>query len=195
MPISINSLTRVISIPKNYLTLVGGSNYQLDTNQFREDLKAWEASEAGIDMPNTHVHNTQVTLAGITFARSIQIINGYKVMFEDGVYSVTLTGSNNNIADVMVLNSVSLRSANSAGLIVTGAGDPATVADAVFAKMVEGSLNLQQALRLMMAMLYGKVNGAASDTINFRDMADLKNRVVITADADGNRSAVTLDPS
>lgn len=65
-----------------------------------------------------------------------EIINGYTVTFEDGLYSVNLIGSNNNIPDVLNLNQVSVRSANSAGLITIntsgGVGTVTEVANAVW---------------------------------------------------------------
>jgi len=140
-------------------------------------------------------HNTEVTLGGVTLARTVEFINGYTIEFEDGQYAVTLTGANNNIADVMVVNQVSLRSNNSAGLIVTGAGDPNTVADAIFNYTAEGSLNFKDVVRLIMATLLGKVSGAGTTTITFRNTPDSKDRVVATVDEVGNRSAVSLDPS
>lgn len=68
------------------------------------------------------------------------------------------------------------------------------VAD-ILAGTVEGSITVVQAQRLMLAALVGKLSGAATTTVSIRDTGDTKNRVVATVDADGNRSAVTLDGS
>lgn len=125
MAISINWATKVINVPQAYLTPVSGSLYELDTNQFRLDLKALEASEAGSVFDDTHRHNTEVTVAGVTYAKFFEIINGYTVTFEDGAYRVRLAGTNNNISDVQNLNQVSLLTQNSAGLIVGGDGGAA----------------------------------------------------------------------
>lgn len=116
-PPTINWGTKVISVPKSFLTLLSGTAYSLDTNAFRIALKDLEDDEAGIPFPPTHSHNTSVTLGGIQYARIIEMINGYTITFEDGVYSVSLIGSNNNILDVTNLNQVSIRANNSAGLI------------------------------------------------------------------------------
>ena len=64
----------------------------------------------------THSHNTSVTVGGVTLARVIEMINGYSITFEDGQYAVNLVGANSNVADVVNVNQVSVRSANSAGL-------------------------------------------------------------------------------
>lgn len=120
MAISIDWGTKIISIPKNYLTLVQSSPveiYDLPLNQFRLDLKAEEASLAGMPFLKTHKHNTEVLLGGIVYARVIEIINGYTITFEDGSYAVNLTGANSNVGDKINFNLVSVRSANSAGLI------------------------------------------------------------------------------
>jgi hypothetical protein len=109
--------SKVISVPKSFLTLIAGTSYSLDTNAFHIALKDLEDSEEGVHFPPTHNHNTVVLLGGIEYARIIEVINGYSITFEDGVYSVSLVGSNNNILDVVNLNQVSIRANNSAGLI------------------------------------------------------------------------------
>jgi hypothetical protein len=48
-------------------------------------------------------------------------------------------------------------------------------------------------MRVIIAALAGKVAGAATTTVTFRDTADSKNVISATVDANGNRSAVTLD--
>ena len=116
MAISIAWNTKIISVPKDYLSLVTGEIYMLDINIFRKDLKALEASETGMVYPDTHSHVIPITVSGTTLARVIEIINGYTITFEDGQYAVNLDGGNNNIADVTNVNQVSVRPNNSAGL-------------------------------------------------------------------------------
>lgn len=127
MAITINWDTRVISIPKSFMTELSPTLYELDLNDFRLALKDLEDDMEGMSFPITHNHNTEVTLAGITFARTIEIINDYTVTFEDGQYAVNAVGANSNIADVMNLNQVSLRTANSAGLITVTSGSGLSV--------------------------------------------------------------------
>lgn len=128
MAISVHWPTGVITIPQADLTHLGGLRYQLDVNVFRLSLKDLEDSEEGQVWPNTHNHNTELTLSGVTYARSFEIINGYTVEFENGMYSVSCIGANHNIADVKVVNSVSLIIGNSAGLIVVSSSG-ATLGD------------------------------------------------------------------
>jgi len=126
MALSIDPETKVITIPQADLSLVSGTLYSLDTNQFRLDLGVLLTSEAYAWMPTAVRHNTTVTVAGVTYARTIEMINGYSVQFENGTYSVRLEGSNNNIFDVengiLVQNNVQVISTNSAGLVVVNTG-------------------------------------------------------------------------
>lgn len=129
--ISVNWETKVITVPKSYLLLVSGSVYQLDTNQFRLDLRDLE-DEVGEGMlyPNTHNHVAPITVSGVALARVIEIINGYSITFEDGHYRVILTGSNNNILDVTNVNQVSIAPTNSAGLTYSKQVEDSAFADA-----------------------------------------------------------------
>jgi hypothetical protein len=123
MALTLDPATKVITIPQADLTLVSGSLYELDTDQFRKDVMALLASENYIWMDDAFVHNTEVTVVGTTFARTLEFINGYSITFENLVYSVRLAGSNNNIFDVEngILNpsgNVTVIGQNSAGLVV-----------------------------------------------------------------------------
>lgn len=60
---------------------------------------------------------------------------------------------------------------------------------------VETSFTPRQALRLMLAALAGKLSGAATTTVTIRNVGDTKDRITATVDADGNRTALTLDAS
>lgn len=75
----------------------------------------------------------------------------------------------------------------------TAAENAAALLDA--ANGIETSITPRQALRLVLAALTGKLSGAATTTVTIRNTADDKDRIVATVDADGNRSAVTLDVS
>jgi len=69
----------------------------------------------------------------------------------------------------------------------------AAVADAVHDEVIEGTLTLRKIMRLMLAVLTGKASGGGTTTIAFRDVADAKNRISSTVNADGDRTSVTLD--
>jgi hypothetical protein len=139
--ISIDWGTKIISIPKAYTTLVQASPTEirdLPLNQFRLDLKTLEASSEGMPHLKTHRHNTEISLGGIVYARTIEIISGYTITFEDGNYAVNLTGANSNVGDVVNLNQVSIRSQNAAGLISNAAIEFASFGGAITVDAIKG---------------------------------------------------------
>jgi len=122
MAITINWGTFVINVPRNDMLLIQSSPTEvreLNINNFRLSLKDLEDDEAGIVFPKTHDHNPSVTVSGVQLARVVEILDPYTITFEDGQYAVNLVGANSNIADKTNVNQVSVRSANSAGLIQT----------------------------------------------------------------------------
>ena len=133
MAMSIDWPTKVITIPQSDCTLVSGTFYTLDTEAyFRTQLMALLDDEQGIVWPNAYEHNTEVTIAGVTYARAISIINGYSVQFSpDSQWTVRLDNSNNDIWDVqsgiLVQNQVQVISTNSAGLIKVTTTDGLTL--------------------------------------------------------------------
>jgi len=54
-------------------------------------------------------------------------------------------------------------------------------------------LTVEQALKIILAVLAGKLSGAATTTIAIRAADDSKTRVTATVDSNGNRSSLTLD--
>lgn len=126
MAISVDWGTKVIFVPKADTTLINigpPEIRQLDVDTFRLALKALEDDEEGMAFPDTHQHNAEVVISGITYARFIEFINGYTITFEAGTYGVDLTGANNNIMDVLNMNETQVRSNNSAGLVVAISGE------------------------------------------------------------------------
>lgn len=132
MATSIDWASGVIHVPKADLTALGGERYQLDMDDWRLELRALEASEAGQVWPETHERSDPYTISGTTYAQGINFVNGYTIEFEDGVYEVRLVGANTNVADVKVVNSVSVIPSNAAGLIRVTSGSgvlPSDVAE------------------------------------------------------------------
>lgn len=122
MAITVDWGDRAIHVPKDYLTPLGGVLYGLNVDTFRLALKNLEDDEDGMVFPDTHRHSLPLTLAGVIYARGVEIINGYTVEFEDGQYTVVCSGANHNLSDVRVPNSVSLVIGNAAGLIQVETG-------------------------------------------------------------------------
>ncbi len=70
------------------------------------------------------------------------------------------------------------------------------IADAMFDETngIETGVTMRGLMRLMGAVLGGKLSGAGSGTETFRNtVADSKNRIVATVDSSGNRTAITAD--
>ena len=121
--------------------------------------------------------------------------------FGQGVASVqgNVTGSTASIAAAGITSTSFDTGAITATAIASdaiGASELATdavteIANAVAALTIEGSLTLQNALKLVLAAAAGKVSGADSTTITIRDTTDTYNRIVATVDQYGNRSAVS----
>lgn len=119
MAITIDWSTFVINVPKNDLVLVQTTPTEireLDLNQFRLILKDIEDDD-GMTFPTTHNHNPPISVGGVTLARVVEILEPYTITFEDGQYAVNLFGANSNVGDKVNVNQVSVRSANSAGLV------------------------------------------------------------------------------
>jgi len=80
----------------------------------------------------------------------------------------------------------------SAVLSVTSA-DQDTIATALLdlANGVESGKTLRQTLRIMAAIIGGKISGAGTGTETFRGLDDSADRAVVTVDQNGNRTAVS----
>jgi hypothetical protein len=68
----------------------------------------------------------------------------------------------------------------------------AAIADAVHDEAVEGAYTLREAVKLVLAACAGKLSGAGTGTLTFRDVNDGADRIVATVDANNNRTGVAL---
>ncbi len=217
MAISIDysGATYRIIIPQADLTLISGNLYELDTDAFWDDLKLLEAAETGICYQDAQSYNAPYTVFGVTYAPKVEILNAtnssntdvYEIFFSpDTQYSVRLVGSNNNIADlqnaILANTTTQVIPGNTAGLqiVTTGSGlsseqDTKLTRIHALLDVIEGTLDHQEVMRILLASAANKLAGAATTNVTIRDLADTKNRIDATVDADGNRTAVTLDAS
>jgi hypothetical protein len=118
--ITIDWATKIISVPKSFMTQVQTVPYEireLDADTFRFALKDLEDDIDGMPFLDTHRHTAGTSIGGVNIAKIVEIINGYTITFEDDIYAVSIVGANTNILDSTNLNSVSVRSANSVGLV------------------------------------------------------------------------------
>lgn len=75
-------------------------------------------------------------------------------------------------------------------------GDPYALLNTAFEATPAGSLgtlNIVGAMKLVLSLLLSIMGGGGTGAINIRDVNNLKNRVVITVDQNGNRQTVTFD--
>lgn len=86
----------------------------------------------------------------------------------------------------------SFDASNRAHLIGLYAGI-ALVAPGILNEIIEGSITLRQALRIILSASAGKISGAGSTNVKFRDTTDAVDRIDETTDSDGNRLSVTLN--
>jgi hypothetical protein len=143
MTISVDCLTRTVTVPKADTTLIQASPEirELNSNTFRLWLADWADGEDGIAMPYPFNHNTEVVIDGLAYARTIEIINGYTITFEEGVtpWAVNIVGSNNNIHSKTNVNHVSVRPNNSAGLVNVRAAEDGAFGKAVIVDLLNGT--------------------------------------------------------
>lgn len=123
MTITIDPGTRTITVEQSDLTPVSGTLYEMDTDAFRHVVGALMDDESYIWLPQWVDRNPPYVVFGTTYAQKLEAVMGFSIEFDDtpGAYSVRLTGSNNNFADiqggVLVQNTVQVIPTNSAGLI------------------------------------------------------------------------------
>jgi len=119
MAISIDYLTSIIFVPRADLVEIQNTPsfvYQLNLEWFYRQVTDLQDDQAGSPFVDAVANTAPVNVGGVLLARVIQVINGFCVEFEDGQYAVNLTGANTNLQDVAIVNQVSIRPNNSAGL-------------------------------------------------------------------------------
>lgn len=135
--------------------------------------------------------------AGLAAGDIYFMTNGWQVVVaEEVTVSGTLYNDTVGVSPFVILpgGGVIATVSNLAYAVSGGGGASASeIADAVHAKSVDAGVDLSGALRLILAALVGKVSGAEGTTITFRGLADDRNRIVATVDANGNRTAIVFD--
>ncbi|MCP5100129.1 MAG: hypothetical protein GY943_31635, partial [Chloroflexi bacterium] len=75
-------------------------------------------------------------------------------------------------------------------------GGGSLTAAQVWQHIIEGTDTAEEFMRVFLSVLAGKSTGGGNPTLAFRNIADTKDRLNVTVDTDGNRTAInTLDGS
>jgi len=108
------------------------------------------------------------------------------------------------MAGVGVRTGVGTGALNSGAASIAGVGsvpgettltpeDITNIVAGIMEYQLEPCLNVEQALRVMLAAMGGKASGAGTGTMTYRDVCDTTDRIVAITDGTGNRTTVTLD--
>lgn len=169
------------------------------TDQIRDSILSDATRFPGADIDATI--SSRSTFAGGAVASVAGNVGGNVVGSVGSV--VGLTVSNLDATVSSRLASASYTAPDNAGIaainFITAATLDATVSSratvaTIFTQTIEAGLTFLDFCKGVDAILLGKVSGAATVTNTFRNaVADTKNRVVATVDADGNRTAIVYD--
>jgi hypothetical protein len=118
--------------------------------------------------------------------------------FLDTEIAAILAAVDTEVAAILSDTTAILADTGTDGVVVaaaskTGYALSAAGVDGVLDEVVEGSTTFRQMLRGYASALLAILAGAATSTVTVRDLANTKDRITATVDADGNRTAVVLD--
>tara|TARA_R110000744_G_scaffold85683_13_gene167447 strand:+ start:228 stop:5822 length:5595 start_codon:yes stop_codon:yes gene_type:complete len=114
---------------------------------------------------------------------------GIEINWRNPVYVQNVGGSALTAGESALLTTINQATDDISGDVQTG------MTAQGYAAAIEGSLDHQEVMRLLLAAAAGKLGGADGTTVSIRDQADSKDRIVATVDENGNRTAVTVDAS
>ncbi len=194
MAYSVDWVAKIITIPTSDLTLVSGTRYSLQMTDFLGECRRLEAAfDEGLWAPQILDHtNPKLDFAGVDYAGFDEVINEYTVQVSGVATRVDLLGSNNNIVDVLIPTGVAIVPSNSTGLAI----GKSTVQ---WTDVMEGGMSAMECFRMMMSETACKMtytdNGNGTYTARFRDIADSKDRMVVTGPITGGKTTVVHDAS
>lgn len=162
-----------------------------DMVAFHATLREIEASAQGMLYPKIHTYK-EVPLGGASIFPALAFVNGWTLQFPAGNWIIT--GGNLDAVINPVLNCYVKQTQSAAYAVSSSLGGSSglSVSD-IWSHAVEGTFTAEEILRLMASAMAGKVSGADTATVSFRDLSDTKNRITATVDESGNRIAVTHD--
>ena len=175
-------------------------------------IKEAQASEVGIVYPQIGRGEGRTVLSGsISTFLTVSLLDNWEVNTLQTSGNLQVSGGNlvradesdpfrdnplityiNNLSQAGVVAETGVSGLTPAESIqLSNAANPAIT----WSHPVEGSFTAEEVLRIMSAALAGKLSGAGGTNIAIRDINDTTDRITATVDANGNRSAVTLDES
>lgn len=125
-----------------------------------------------------------ITAAAVWAAATRTLSSGANISLAKGT---GVTGFN-DIAASDVWTSATRALTDKAGFELSAAG-----VDAVLDEVVEGTLTLRQIMRINLAALAGKSAGGGTATLLFKGADGTTTRITATVDANGNRTAMTVN--
>jgi hypothetical protein len=115
-----------------------------------------------------------------------ETVDGESVISVIGSFSIERVGGAIALAKDIPTNSELATALTSVGL-------SAGAVDSILDEVVEGALTLRHITKILLAYIAGRSTGGGTVTISFKDQANTKSRIVMTVNADGNRSNVVVD--
>lgn len=148
------------------------------------------------DLPTVAEFNAR-TIVSANYALEASITALNDVAATDIVSAGAITTSSGAVSSVTTTANLTTNNDKTgysiSGSITTLDGlNDITAADVLAAGDIDG-FSLEEANKIELAALGGKLSGATTTTNTIRAADDSKDRITATVDADGNRSAVTLD--
>jgi hypothetical protein len=140
--------------------------------------------------PTIHTYR-EVSLGGGAVFPAVAFVNGWTLQFPAGNW--VIRGGNLDCTINPVPGAYIERTQSAAYAVTSigaGGATPADIATAVWGNQVEGTYTAEQIMRLMAAVLAGKVSGAGTGTEVFRAVNDSTDRVTISVTPEGNRTKV-----
>jgi hypothetical protein len=133
-----------------------------------------------------------VGLASANLDTQLSTIDGVAdaILVDTGTTGVIVATNNDKTGYAIGTGGIGA-SAFAAGAIDAAALNASAVDEILDEQIGDSTVTMRQALKLMAAVLGGKVSGAGTSTITFRNVADTVDVVVATVDGAGNRTAIT----
>jgi hypothetical protein len=140
---------------------------------------------AGVTIPSSIASPTNITAGTITTVTTTTTATNLTNAPTAGDFTATMKTSLNAATPAVTVS-------DKTGFSLSVGGVTA-VATGVWATVMEGSYTALQYMRGFGSAMMSILSGAATTTVVIRDTGNTKDRITATVDANGNRSAVTLD--